>query len=296
MLPFLEQVRVTLLGKDRPMKKNVIIIAAISGFIAAATSAQTTAFDNQDASADAVEDLEEAIEDDRERDLDRFGNEGREIGSYGSLAFRGTSVNNDGDVTTDVGLGLRYGTYDGVNGFDVTASLAYGEADGEVTKDTLLAGVDYRRDLTDRLFAFGKIEAAFDNTADEDGDFEQDIFGGAGLGYRIIDTSATQWSVQAGPGYRFAQRVNEDDVSEAAASVSSNVFRSLSETSYVTNDTDVIYSETATTLINELALNVAMTDTLSLRTSYTTTFNSETDDELRDGINTLGASVIYNFN
>ncbi|MEJ6404188.1 DUF481 domain-containing protein [Yoonia sp. 2307UL14-13] len=277
------------------MKTNVFIIAAISGFVAAAASAQTTAFDNQDASADAVEDIEEAIEDDRDRDLDRFGNQGREVGDYGSLAFRGTSVNNDGDTTTDVGFGLRYGTYDGVNGFDITASLAYGEANDEVTKDTLLAGVDYRRDLTDRLFAFGKIEAAFDNTADEAGDFEQDIFGGGGLGYRIIDTAGTQWSVQAGPGYRFAERIDEDQVSEAAASVSSNVFYSLSDATYVTNDTDVIYSETATTLINELALNVAMTNTLSLRTSYTTTFNSETDDELRDGINTLGASVIYNF-
>ena len=121
------------------------------------------------------------------------------------------------------------------------------------------------------------------------------IFLGAGIGYRIFNTSMTQWSVQAGPGYRTAKVVDQEDVSEAAASVSSNVFRSLSENSYVTNDTDVIYSETATTLVNELALNTAMTDVLSLRTSLTTSFNDSTDDTLSDGVNTFGVSVIYNF-
>jgi len=70
----------------------------------------------------------------------------------------------------------------------------------------------------------------------------------------------------------------------------------LSDATYVTNDTDVIYSDTATTLTNELALNVAMTETLSLRTGLTTFVNSESDDKLSDGVNTLGVSVIYNFN
>ena len=286
------------------MTKNVFIIAAISGFIATAGAAQTTTFSNEDASADAVEDLEEQIEEDRERDIGRFGNEGREIGSYGSLALRGTTVSNDGDSTTDVGLGLRYGTFDGTNGLDITASLAYGEVDGEKTKDTLLAGLDYRRDLTDTVFAYGKIEAAFDDLAETEGAFTQDIFVGAGVGYRIYNSAQTQWSVQAGPGYRAAKRVTSvagdpvvtDEISEAAASVSSNVFRSLTQTTYITNDTDVIYSETATTVANELALNVAMTDTLSLRTGLTTSFNSESDDDFSDATNTLGVSVIYNFN
>jgi putative salt-induced outer membrane protein len=65
-----------------------------------------------------------------------------------------------------------------------------------------------------------------------------------------------------------------EDISDVAFSVSSNVFKSLSDATYVTNDTDVIYSETATTVTNELALNVAMTETLSLRTSLTTFLNS----------------------
>lgn len=277
------------------MKTNVFIIAAISGFVATSGMAQVSAFTNESAAVDSVDDLEEQIEEDRERDLERFGNEGREIGTYGSLAFRGTITSNDGVNDSDAGLGLRYGIFDGVNGVDITASYAYGEVDGETTKDTLLMGLDYRRDLNDTLFAYGKANLAIDNMADEIGDFERDVFVGAGVGYRIFNTAQTQWSVQAGPGFRNAKVIGQDDVEEAAASVSSNVFYSLSEGSYVTNDTDVIYSETATTLTNELALNTMLTDVLSLRTSLATSFNDSTDDNLSDGVNTLGVSVLYNF-
>ena len=58
----------------------------------------------------------------------------------------------------------------------------------------------------------------------------------------------------------------------------------------------MIYSETATTVTNDLALSVALTDTLALRTSYTTNFNDQTDATFSDAENTFGVSVVYNFN
>ncbi len=278
------------------MKTNVFIIAAISGFVAAAANAQTTTFDNSEAATTAVEDIEEAITDAADRDLGRFGNEGREIGSYGSVSLRGTSTSNDGATSSDVGVGLRYGTFDGVNGIDVTAAFVYGVEDGVETENTLQAGLDYRRDFNDTLFAYAKANASFDKLSTATGEYKQDIFVGAGLGYRIFNTADTQWSVQAGPGYRAAQLVGGGEVSEAAASVSSNFYKSLTDTTYVTNDTDVIYSETATTVGNTLALNVALTDTLTMRTSYSTNFNDTTDDAFSDAENTFGVSVVYNFN
>ena len=278
------------------MKTNVFIIAAISGFVAAAANAQTTTFDNSEAATTAVEDIEEAITDAADRDLGRFGNEGREIGSYGSVSLRGTSTSNDGATSSDVGVGLRYGTFDGVNGIDVTAAFVYGVEDGVETENTLQAGLDYRRDFNDTLFAYAKANASFDKLSTTTGEYQQDIFVGAGLGYRIFNTADTQWSVQAGPGYRAAQLVGGGEVSEAAASVSSNFYKSLTETTYVTNDTDVIYSETAMTVGNTLALNVALTDTLTMRTSYSTNFNDTTDDTFSDAENTFGVSVVYNFN
>jgi len=278
------------------MKTNVFILAAISGFIATGAIAQTSAFANEDAAVNAVEDLEELIADEAERDIGRFGNEGREVGTYGSVSLRGTSTSNDGDTESNLGIGLRYGTFDGVNGIDVSASFVYGTENGEETSNSLLAGIDYRRDFGPSLFAYAKADASLDKLSTTVGEYSQDIFFGAGLGYRIVSNSESQWSVQAGPGYRFAEVVGGDNVEEAAASVSSNYFRSLTDNTYVTNDTDLIYSEFATTVTNELALNVAVTDAMILRTSYVTNYNDQTDDTCKDADNTFGVSLVYNFN
>lgn len=280
------------------MKSAAIVItsAAIAGFAGFSAQAQTTAFDNQNAAADAVEGLEDQISEDRDRDLERFGNSGRRLGSYGSLSARATATSDDDNDTTDLGVGLRFGNYDGMNGFDVTLSYNYGEAEDEETKNNLLAGLDYRRDLSSSLFAYGKLDVAYDGLAEEVGDFESDTFVGAGIGYRIFNEADRQWSVQAGPGYRSAKVVGGDDVSEAAASLSSNYFQSLTDVSYVTNDTDVIYSETGTLVSNELAVSMSMTQALALRTSLTTQYNDQTDDGFNDARNTLGVSVVYNFN
>lgn len=278
------------------MKTNLFIAAIVAGLTATAAVAQTTTFDNVGAAADSVDDLQEAILEDQDRDLTRFGTEGREIGEFGSIALRYTSTSNNGDTSNDLGVGLRYGTFDGVNGIDFTAAYVFSEDNGTITDNRLLAGADYRRNLSDTLFAYGQLDTVIDRLADNPGDFTNDTFVGAGLGYRIFNTRTAQWSVQAGPGYRYAEVVGSDDITEVAASVSSNVFYSLSDTVFLTNDTNVIYSESSTVIGNDLAVNVALTDTLALRTSYATRFNDATDSKFSDGQNTLGVSVVYNFN
>ncbi len=278
------------------MKTNLFIAAIVAGLTATSAVAQTTTFDNVGAAADSVDDLQEAILEDQDRDLTRFGTEGREIGEYGSIALRYTSTSNNGDTSNDLGVGLRYGTFDGVNGIDFTAAYVFSEDNGTITDNRLLAGADYRRNLSDTLFAYGQLDTVIDRLADNPGDFTNDTFVGAGLGYRIFNTRTAQWSVQAGPGYRYAEVVGSDDITEVAASVSSNLFYSLSDTVFLTNDTNVIYSESSTVIGNDLAVNVALTDTLALRTSYATRFNDATDSKFSDGQNTLGVSVVYNFN
>ena len=286
------------------MKTNTLIIAAISGFVATGAMAQVSTFDRLDtaAASDVVDDIEESITDAADRELSAFGNEGREVGSYGSVSLRATADKISGVESSDVSVGLRYGTFDGVNGIDATAAFTYGTDEAVETTNKLQAGVDYRRDFNDTLFAYVKADLYFNKLADdavlavgESRDSSQDIFVGAGLGYRIFNDASTQWSLQAGPGYRW-NTVSGVETNEASASVSSNFFKSLTETSYVTNDTDVIYSETSTTVTNELALSVSLTDTLSLRTSYATKFDDASDASFSDADNTLGVSVVYNFN
>jgi putative salt-induced outer membrane protein len=275
---------------------HTLKIATLVALTGSAVAAQNTTFSNQDAATTAVDAIQEQIAEDNNRDLGTFGNQGRALGSFGSVSLRATATNDDNENAADVGIGLRFGSYDGLNGYDVALSYSYGQNDGVETDNNLLAGLDYRRDFGPSLFAYGQADLAFDRTADQVGDYSQDIFIGAGVGYRIFNDADTQWSVQAGPGYRIASVVGGQNVEEAAASVSSNFYKSLSQTSYITNDTDVIYSEAATVVNNELALNVSMTDTLSLRTGLTTQFNDANDSGFGDARNTLGVSVVYNFN
>ena len=270
------------------MSKMTFMVAVISGFIATSATAQVSTFDNEGAAVDALDDLEEDIADDRDRDIGAFGTEGRQPGTTGSIALRATATDNE----TNIGAGLRYGTFDGVNGFDMSFAYAYSaDENGDATENSLLAGLDYRRNFGDAFFGYAQSDIAIDRLADTAGDVREDYFVGAGVGYRIFNREDLQWSVQAGPGYRYSELVGGDTTDGIAGSISNNVFYSLTETVYVTNDTDVIVSEDLLT-----AVNVGLGNNLSLRSSVFTELSDATDDVFGDAKNTFGLSVVYNFN
>lgn len=274
------------------MQINIFIAAAVAALLATGAVAQVSTFDNEGAADDALSDLEEEIEDD-DRDFETFGTEGRALGTYGSVALRVTATSD----ATNLGAGLRWGTFDGVNSFDLSYAYAYAaDENGDSTENQLLAGLDYRRNFGASFFGYAQSDIAIDRLTEEVGDYREDYFVGVGVGYRIFNTPQFQWSVQAGPGYRYAEVVGGSTVDEVAASLSNNMFYSFTDTIYVTNDTDLIYSDSATTLANDLAVNVAISDSLALRTSYATQFNDATDDSFSDAANTFGLSVVYNFN
>ena len=102
-----------------------------------------------------------------DRELSAFGNEGREVGSYGSVSLRATADKISGVESSDVSVGLRYGTFDGVNGIDATAAFTYGTDEAVETTNKLQAGVDYRRDFNDTLFAYVKADLYFNKLADD---------------------------------------------------------------------------------------------------------------------------------
>ena len=93
------------------MKSNMISAAALSAVLAgsllpAAGFAQSV-FDDANRAEDQVEDLFEAIEDDAERDIGAFGNEGRAQGFTGSVALRGIASTGTTD-SVDVGIGADH--------------------------------------------------------------------------------------------------------------------------------------------------------------------------------------------
>lgn len=275
------------------MKTNVFITAAIAAIIASSASAQTL-IGRDTVAGDRNDDLIEAIEDDAERELDRFGNEGRADGFTGSVALRGIVQSGNTD-TTNIGIGSDMNYVSGPNGLELQLNYAYSKDEDEDADESLFYGLEYTRDLNPQFFGFAKLQGSADSATDAQ--FETDTFLSFGAGYRVFNEADRQWSVQAGPGYRFAQLndITDGDVSEGAFGVSSDYAHKLTDTVFLTNDTDVIWSESDTVVFNDLALNVAMTETLALRTSVLTEYHTEPGTaEATD--NTFGVSLVYSFN
>ena len=242
---------------------------------------------------DRNEALVDAIEDDEERELDRFGNEGRPQGFTGSFALRGIASSGNTD-SLDLGIGADMNYVWGVNGVQLQLNYAYGEDDDVKTEESLYYDLEYTRDFNPVLFGYAKIQG----TVDEFSDYETDTFASLGLGYRIFNEPGRQWSVQAGPGYRFSELsdVTRADISEVALGVSSDYAHKLTDNLFLTNDTDMIWSDSDTVVYNDLALNVAMTKTLALRTSILTEHHSNVSPGVNKFDNTYGVSLVYTFN
>lgn len=270
---------------------RLLAAASAAALLAGAASAQTTTFSPEDRAQDSVEDIEENVADDFERDVDAFGNNGRKLGWTGSVSMRATASSGNSE-SVDVGVGTRAGYYDGLNGHEVTLSYSYSEEDGVQTEDSLLAGYDYTRDFGPNTYFYVKGQLA----KDEFSSYDTDAFVGAGVGYRVLNTAETQWSIAAGPGYRYLEDNAGNETEEGAFSFSSNYTQNLTDAVFVTNDTDVIYSESDTSVNNELGLNVAMSEVLALRTSLLTEYHTDPAPGYEDTDNTLGASVVYTFN
>lgn len=266
--------------------------AIIVTSLASVASAQNV-FSGTNVAEDRNEDLLEAIEDDAERDLDRLGNEGRPQGFAGSFALRGIANSGNTD-SVDVGVGSDLNYVWGPNGVELQLSYTYGEDDGTKNEESLFYGLEYTRDFSPRLFGFGKIQGSVDKFSS----FENDTFVSVGAGYRIIDEADSQWSVQAGPGYRFAELsdIASADISEGAFGVSSDYARKLTETTFLTNDTDVITSSSDTVIYNDLAVSVSMTRSLALRASVLTEYHSDPEPGFKSTDNTFGLSLVYSIN
>ena len=270
-------------------------IAAIG--LAAALAAGTASAQGALIGTDVLDDRLETIERDVNTDLARgddalrFGPGQIRQGWSGSaaLGFAATSGNTD---TVDLsGAGrLRYGQ--GQDSHTLGFGIEYGEDDGDRSREELFAVYDYNRSLGERFYVFSLASYRYD-------DFDtlkHDAFVGIGPGYRVINTRATTWRLQAGPGVRFTEDAFGSDETEVAAIASSRFYTQLTETISMTNDTDVLYSDEAGALVrNDLGVNFAITDRASTRISYRTDYNTDPLPGRDSTDNRLGLSLVYGF-
>ena len=262
-----------------------------------------------DALDDRISDIEEDVSDEFNEgaDADRFAFAQFQPGFTGSmsLGYSGTTGNSEAQDLNVAGR-IRYGgaVFNQTLGFGLNFGEATNQDTGEsfTTEEETFLVYEANRPFTDRLYGFGL--ASYRN--DDFDTLQQDAFVGAGLGYRIINTPDLAWRVQAGPGVRWTetgtgflgvdipadeQGIENTDLAGIAAS---RVFYRFRENISLSNDTDILFSDEAGTLVrNDLGVNLELSERVTTRVSYRTDYNSDALDGLESTDNRLGVALVF---
>ena len=243
---------------------------------------------------DRVEDIQEDVQDDLAEGADarRFEDGLPRQGVSGSLAV-GLEATDGNTETLDFNGAGRVNIGQGLNSHTIGFAVEYGESDGDTDQEEFFAVYDYNRVLSGPLYAFALASYAYDDF----GTLEDDVFLGGGLGYRIFSQPDLAWRVQAGIGARYTDDdFRGEETTDPAAIIGSRVFYGFSDTVSLSNDTDILYSDEAGTLLrNDFGVNFAITERASTRLSYVTDYNSDAADGADSTDNTLNVALVYGF-
>jgi putative salt-induced outer membrane protein len=282
--------------------KNQFKLATVAAFALALTTSGAVAQDLLGTTAlnDTLDDIDRDVARDQARANDalRFGNPAFRPGLSGSasLSYSGKTGNNESQDLT-IGTRLRYAAGPMVQTIGV--AIDFQEADNTATKEDIFMVYDANYYFNDQFYAFALARLQTDGLADTgtatqpaSQNVEKDAFVGIGPGYRIFNTEQMTWRMQAGIGKSYLKYGDGRSESEVAGIVSSRVFYGFNDNMFLTMDTDVLKSDSALRVNNDLGLNFKMTDAFSTRVSYLTEYN---DSRATRSDNKLGVSLVYGF-
>lgn len=278
--------------KLRTFGAGVLAIAAAQVAFAPAAVAQV-AITGVESVNDRIDDINENVADDmaRAEDVARFGNPEFRPGLSGSasLGYSGKTGNNESqDITAGVRLRFAQGQFVQTLG----AALDFAESNNTATKEDVFAVYDANYYFDQNFYAFALARLQTDGLASTVDDVRRDGFLGFGPGYRIVNSPDMTWRVQAGIGVSYLQDGARNSTTETGYLAASRFFYKINDNFFVTNDTDVLKSNSALRANNDLGLNVKMTDTISTRVSYLTEYN---DSRAIKTDNKLGVSLVFGF-
>ena len=276
--------------------KTVTYIAGVSAIAMMAAGlpalAQTTLTGISSVN-DQVDDIQRSIDRDIARGNDdmRFGNQELRDGLTGSasLGYSGKTGNSESQEFSAGGR-LRYG----MGPFVQTLSfvLDYADDAGVSTKEDVIGVYDANYYFNEKFYGFVLARVESDGLATEADDVATDAFIGVGPGVRIVNTSEMAWRVQAGVGISYLQDGLGDSVTETGVIASSRFFYKFTDTIFASMDTDILKSDAAMRINNDLGVNFKVTDALQTRVSYLTEYN---DSRAIRSDNKLGISMVYGF-
>lgn len=246
---------------------------------------------------DRIDDIEEDVADDFERSQDdaRFGNLDVRQGLSGSasLSYTGQTGNSE---SQELALGARIRHASGPFAQTIGFAIDFTDIAGTATKEDVFGVYDATYSINDRFYGFvlGRVQTdgLADTSPNPSQNYLTDAFIGVGPGYRVVNRPDMTWRVQAGVGFSYLEDGNGVTDEEFGVIASSRFYYSISETMFVTNDTDVLHSDTALRVNNDLGVNFKMTDAFSTRVSYLSEYN---DARAIRTDNKLGVALVYGF-
>lgn len=246
-----------------------------------------------------IDDLDDRIEDVQE-DIDDDLNEGSDDSRYGSNQFTqgwagsasiGLTATSGNTDTVDLSLAgrLRYGNGPWNHSVGFLAEIA--EDNNVRNKEEAFLTYEANRYVTENAYIFGLGSLGYDGFDTN----KWDAFLGAGPGYRIVNQQNMTWRVQAGPGVRYIEDQLGNDTTEVAGIASSRFYQRISESAFLTNDTDVLFSDDNTTVVNDIGVTLKMTDRISTRVGLRTEWDSDPLPGLDDTDNSFNVSMVVGF-
>ncbi len=246
-----------------------------------------------DAVDDSIDDITDSVADDmaRAEDASRFGNPEFRPGLSGSasVGYSGKTGNSESQDLS-IGMRLRYAQGNFVQ--SIGAALDFQESANVKTKEDVLAVYDANYYFDQNFYGFVLARVESDGLAAAATDVRRDAFLGFGPGYRVINKADMTWRLQAGIGVSYLEDGLRNSVTETGYLAASRFFYKINDNMFVTNDTDILNSDTALRVNNDLGLNVKMTEAISTRLSYLTEYN---DSRAIQTDNKLGVSLVFGF-
>lgn len=273
-----------------PMLAGAAVFAIVLG--AQAGFAQTT-LTGVRAIDERINDISRATQIDIDRGYDdyRYGSPEYRDGLSGSASLGYTGKTGATDSSEfSLGARLRYASGPMIQNLGVL--MDFSESGSIKTKEDVFAVYEANYYFDDSFYGFVLGRVKSDGLAVLATDVKTDAFLGFGPGYRVINTPDLTWRVQAGIGVSYLKDGLDNSVTETGYIASSRFYARLSDTIFATNDTDVLKSDSALRVNNDLGLNFKMSEVLATRISYLTEYN---DSRAVRSENKLGISLVYSF-
>ncbi|WP_271077939.1 DUF481 domain-containing protein [Aurantiacibacter sp. MUD61] len=160
------------------------------------------------------------------------------------------------------------------------ASADYRRSEGVTSREQFQVQYEPRYQINERLFAFGLAQFERDSRQG----FSARYSASGGLGYRVIDNDAVEFSVKAGPAYRVTEFVDGTSTSRLAGLLGLDFDWQVSDTIKFTQDANstvetggealLIVDSSNTSLSAVTGIEAGISDSLTARLSWTIEYDS----------------------